>query len=175
MRYLGVLLGLLCTISISGREGEAADSVASHPLSVRDVFKQMPNSFIPSLSENNRLDMIDFMDSKLKAEVDNLLGGKSEMTALTDDSISIKVSDALHMTIMLLAQQQPKDSIHQVVCVAQTFGTDSMSLSTKVDFYTDRWVKLDSAPELSVADRKRVDALNLQTIVNWAKKTLKKD
>jgi hypothetical protein len=50
-----------------------------------------------------------------------------------------------------------------------------MSLSTKVDFYTDRWVKLDSAPELSVADRKRVDALNLQTIVNWAKKTLKKD
>jgi hypothetical protein len=76
---------------------------------------------------------------------------------------------------MLLAQQQPKDSINQVVCVAQTFGTDSMSLSTKVDFYTDRWVKLDSAPELSVADRKRVDALNLQTIVNWAKKTLKKD
>ena len=176
MRYLGVLLGLLCTISISGREGETTDSVASPTLSVRDVFKNAPATLLPTLSENNRLDMIDFVDSNLRAIVDNLLGGKSEMTALTDDSISLKISNALQMTILLLKPlQQPVDSISQVICVAQTFGTDSTSLSTKIDYYTQNWVKMDVLPEFSVADKKRIEALDLQTIANWDAITLKKD
>ena len=175
MRYLGVLFGLLCTMSISGREGETTDSMASPPLSIRDAFKQMPTSILPTLSENNRLDMIDFLDSKLKAEVDNLLGGKSEMTALSDDSISIRVSEALYMTILLLKPSQPTDSLKQIICVAQTFGSDSLSLSTKIDFYTDKWEKLESTPDLFKADKDRISALDLQTIVNWNKEILKKD
>ena len=175
MRYLGVLLGLLCTLSISGREGETTDSVVSPTLSIREAFKQMPSSILPTLSENNRLDMIDFIDSKLKAEVDNLLGGKSEMTVLSDDSISIKVSDALQMTILLLTPAQPTDSIRQIICVAQTYGTDSISLSTKFDYYTNKWVKVDTTPILLEADKKRIKTLDLQTIVNWNKGILKKD
>ena len=175
MRYLGVLLGLLCTLSISGREGEATDSVASPTLSIREVFKQMPSSLLPTLSENNRLDMIDFIDSKLKAEVDNLLGGKSEMTALSDDSISIRVSDALQMSILLLKPAQLTDSISQIICVAQTYGTDSISLSTKFDYYTNKWVQIDATPILSDADKKRINTLDLQTIVNWNSVILKKD
>lgn len=175
MRYLGVLLGLLCTMSISGREGETTDSMASPPLSIRDAFKQMPTSILPTLSENNRLDMIDFLDSKLKAEVDNLLDGKSEMTALSDDSISIRVSEALHMTLLLLKPSLPTDSLKQIICVAQTYGSDSLSLSTKIDFYTDKWEKLESTPDLFKADKDRISALDLQTIVNWNKEILKKD
>ncbi len=175
MRYLGVLLGLLCTLSISGREGETTDSVASPTLSIREVFKQMPSSLLPTLSENNRLDMIDFIDSKLKAEVDNLLGGKSEMTALSGDSISIKVSDALRMTILLLKPVQTTDSISQIICVAQTYGTDSISSSTKFEYYTNKWVKTDGTPFISEADNKRINTLNLQTIVNWNDIILKKD
>ena len=168
-------MGLLCTMSISGREGEATDSVASPTVSIREAFKQMPTSLLPTLSENNRLDMIDFIDSNLKAEVDNLLGGKSEMTALSDDSISIKVSDALQMTVLLLKPLSPIDSIDQVICIAQTFGTDSLSLSTKIEYYSPEWVKLDSTPNFSSADKKRIDALDLQTIANWDAITLKKD
>ena len=175
MRLLGVFLGLLFTISISGREGETTDSVASPLLSIREVFKQMPTSLLPTLSENNRLDMIDFIDSKLKAEVDNIFGGKSEMTALSDDSISIRVSDALRITILLLKPSQSLDNINQIICMVQTFGTDSLSLSTNVDFYTNKWVKTDHAPLLSEVDKKRIKTLDLQTIVNWSRETLKKD
>lgn len=135
----------------------------------------MPFSLLPSLSENNRLDMIDFIDSKLKAEVDNLLGGKSEMTALSDDSISIKVSDALQMSILLLKPAQPTDSVCQIICVGQTYGTDSISLSTKFDYYTNKWAKVDAAPFLSDADKNRIKPLDLQTIVKWNKTILKKD
>ncbi|MBP5338143.1 MAG: DUF3256 family protein [Prevotella sp.] len=62
---------------------------------MRDVFKAMPDSVLPTLTTNNRLDMIDFMEAKMKAEVTNLLDGKSEMLALTGDSLCIRMSDAL--------------------------------------------------------------------------------
>ena len=54
-------------------------------LSVRDALKLMPDSLVPYLSLNNRLDMVDFMDAKMRAAVDNSLGGESEMTFLSDD------------------------------------------------------------------------------------------
>ena len=42
---------------------------------MRDVFRQMPDSIVPYLTENNRLDFIDFIDSNMKAEVTNAFGG----------------------------------------------------------------------------------------------------
>ena len=60
-------------------------------LTIRDVFKSMPDSLMPYLSNNNRLDFIDFMDSNMKAEVKNQFGGNSIMTALTEDSLSISL------------------------------------------------------------------------------------
>ena len=56
---------------------------------VREVFKSMPDSLAPYLTTNNRLDMIDFMDAKMKSVVTNLLEGETEMLALTDDSLSV--------------------------------------------------------------------------------------
>ena len=103
MRYLGVLIAFIFfLLSIQSRAGETIDSLVSPALSIREVFKNMPYSLMPELSENNRLDMIDFIDSSLKAEVENRFGGKSEMLALTDDSISIRISNALRMTILLI-------------------------------------------------------------------------
>ena len=75
---------------------------SAQDLMIRDVFKQMPASLLPTLSENNRLDMLDFMDSKMKAEVTNRLGGKSEMTLLTDTTLSIRMSEALKVDMLLL-------------------------------------------------------------------------
>ena len=49
---------------------------------MRDVFLRMPDGLLPYLTENNRLDFIDFMDSGMKAVVNNELGGKSEMLSL---------------------------------------------------------------------------------------------
>ena len=86
MRKLFVFL--LLSIAVSGMAE-----------TIRDVFKAMPDSLMPYLTTNNRLDMIDFMDAKMKAEVTNKLDGESEMLFLSDDSLSIKMSDALTLEL----------------------------------------------------------------------------
>lgn len=50
----------------------------------------------------------------------------SEMTALTDDSLSIRMSNALQVDMLLLKLDQPVDSIQQVVVFSQAFLTDSV-------------------------------------------------
>ena len=45
-------------------------------------FTNMPDSICPLLTAVNRADFIDFLESKMKAEVTNRLGGKSEMTQI---------------------------------------------------------------------------------------------
>jgi hypothetical protein len=157
---------LFLILTISGR---------AEDVRMKDVFRLMPDSLLPTLSANNRLDMIDFMDSQMKAEVTNLLGGKSEMTALSDDSLTIRMSDALTVQMLLLKPQEMIDSCSQVVCLLQIFGTDSLNLDTKIDFYTPQWQKLDERPQLSESDARRVSALDTKTILNFMDAILKKD
>ena len=84
---------------------------SAQELKLRDVFRQIPDSLMPTLSVNNRLDFIDFMDSNMKAAVRNQLGGMSEMTALTDDSLSVRMSDALRIDMLLLTLDVPMDTL----------------------------------------------------------------
>ncbi len=66
-----------------------------------EVFRQMPDSLLPYLTANNRLDMIDFMEAKMKAEVDHALEGTSQMTFLSEDSLSIKMNGSLRVDMRL--------------------------------------------------------------------------
>ena len=57
------LVAALCALSIG--------QVCAQDLKMRDVFNHMPDSLMPYLSHNNRLDFIDFIDSNMKSEVRN--------------------------------------------------------------------------------------------------------
>ena len=153
--------------------GMPAGSAAQQ--TIADVFREMPDSLLPTLSKNNRLDMIDFMSSGMKAEVTNRLGGRSEMTALTDDSLCVRISQALTVTCLLLTPEEPVDSCHQIVCMVRTYGIDETTLHTVVDYFTPQWVTIQEKPLLNDAAYDRIGALDLQTILNWEDKTLKKD
>ena len=50
-----------------------------------DIIKDMPDSIMPLLTKNDRLDFIDYLASNMKAEVTNRLGGKSEMTTISNN------------------------------------------------------------------------------------------
>ena len=143
---------------------------------MRYVFRQVPDSLMPYLSANDRLDFIDFMDSSMKAEVKNSLGGTSEMTVLTADSLSIRMSPALRVDMFLAKPLVPvADSCCVVVCFVQTFGTDSLSMESTVSYFTSQWRRLASAPELSAADKQRISSLNVQTILKRDDEILKKN
>ena len=108
-----VALAFMMTININAQRKMAA------------LFKEMPDSILSVLTKNNRLDMIDFMDAKMMAQVTNLLDGKSEMTMLADDSLKIKMSDVMSVKMMVVDAKEEYDSCKQVVCMISTYTIPS--------------------------------------------------
>ena len=140
-------------------------SSAQEP-SMRDVFRQMPDSLMPYLTQNDRLDFIDFIDSNMKAEVSNRMGGSSELTALTSDSLSIRMSDALRVDMLLLALDEPIDTIRQVVVMAETFLVDSIYGETVCSMFSTDWQPLTAVTiPWNAAQQKRIESLRLQNIL----------
>ena len=136
-------------------------------LTIRDVFKSMPDSLMPYLSNNNRLDFIDFMDSNMKAEVKNQFGGNSIMTALTEDSLSIHMNHAMRVDMLLLNLDAPVDTIRQVVVLAETFVTDSVYGESCVKYYTPNWQPIYQSIPWSEIQQQRIERILLQNILKW--------
>lgn len=163
MRHLALFLCMALSLSASAGDG----------ITLRDVFRQMPDSLMPTLTQNNRLDFLDFLDAGMKAEVKNRLGGTSVMMTLTADSLSLQVSPALRVDMLLLPLAEPIDSMNQVVVVGETFLADSVYGETAVRYFSTDW-KLIPTPPLSEIQQKRIDGLKLQTILKWNNDVLNK-
>ena len=117
--------------------------------SISELFKAMPDSLLPYLTTNNRLDMLDFMEAKMKAEVTNLLDGKSEMTALTHDSLSIRMNGVLNIDMKVINVAEPVDSSTQVIRVVRTYRLNENQTERIADVYSSVWRKLSSVVEQS--------------------------
>jgi len=129
-----------------------AQQPSNTSLCVRDLFKQMPDSIIPYLTPNNRLDMLDFWDSGMHADVKNELDGHSQLTMLRDSCLTVQLSEACRLDLVLLASRQAVDSVPAVVCAIFTLGIGSPSSATavpaikprqsEVRFYSASWRRL---------------------------------
>ena len=146
---------------------------SAQELALRDVFRQMPDSLLPTLTQNNRLDFLDFLDAGMKAEVKNRLGGTSVMTVLTSDSLSLQVSASLRVDMLLLPLAEPLDSVNQIVVVGETYLADSVYGETTVRYFTIDWKPLP-VPPLSENQQKRIEEFSLQTILKWSDELLNK-
>ena len=96
----------------------------------KTCFKNMPDSICPLLSAVNRADFIDFLESKMKAEVTNSFGGKSEMTELSPDYIHVKMTPQSSWQMKLL----PINDSTKVICVVATVCAPACD--SHVKFYT---------------------------------------
>ena len=83
---------------------------------MRQWFVAMPDSVMPLLTKNNRLDFIDFVDSGMDAVVTNRLEGKSMMNMLSDDYLHIEYTQTCDVTMKLLAVNDSLD----VLCMVTT-------------------------------------------------------
>lgn len=117
---------------------------------MRDMLKTMPDSLVPYLSENNRLDMIDFVDTNMEAIVTNTLGGKSQMNKLTDNYVSIRLNESSDLAMRLLDVETPVDSARQIVCVVTTYGTDIRE--STIRFFSLSWKPLPMTDYLLLPD-----------------------
>ena len=135
--------------------GATISQASAQSVQIRDAFREMPDSLMPYLSKNNRLDFIDFLDSGMKAEVHNQLGGTSQMLSLGDDSLSIQMNPSLRVDMVAL------DS---VVAVVETFLVDSIYGESRVHYYSATWQPI-AQPVLTEAQQQRIRRLELQNIV----------
>ncbi len=106
---------------------------------MRQWFAAMPDSVMPLLTKNNRLDFIDFLDSKMEAIVTNRLDGKSRMATLTDDYLLINYTKSCDVAMKLL----PINDTADVLCMVSTVRT--MVDDSRVAFFDEEWQPLDAA------------------------------
>lgn len=133
-------------------------NVSGQTVTVRDVFKLMPDSLLPCLTQNNKLDLLDFVDSKMDADVKNKLDEHTRLTRLTDSFMHIDVSEASTIELRLLKPTAMlPDTADAVVCFAQTLGGDNGE--TVVNLYTSKWHLLETI-ELSLPPLVLPDTLN---------------
>lgn len=111
-------------------------------IEIRDVFRQMPDTVVPYLSQNNRLDLVDFVDSGMKAEVENRLGGNTVLEVLGTDYLKARLTPSTRLEMKLLPCEggAVPDSLDRVVCVVMTYG-DSIRQSS-VRFFSTGWAPL---------------------------------
>ena len=113
------------------------------------LFKEMPDSLMPYLTKNNRLDMLDFMEAGMKAEVTNRLEGRSVMTFLSADSLFLQLSDVLTVGMKLQQVDEPIDSSRVLIRVLRTYVVNEKQAECIEDVYTSAWRCLQSKMERS--------------------------
>ena len=121
-RRLLIIVGFFCALSVGAQE-------------MRTVFISMPDSIAPLLTKVNKEDCVDFLDSKMKAEVTNRFGGKSEMKELTKDYVLIQTTPSSSMEMKLL----PVNDSIKVVCMVKTVYASACD--SQIHFYTSDWSK----------------------------------
>ena len=99
----------------------------------KKVFINMPDSLSPLLTSVNRADLVDFLESKMKAQVENRFGNKSEMTDLGKDYIRIQMTPQTTWQMKLLALNDTT----RVICTISTACAPVCDSS--IQFYSIDW------------------------------------
>ena len=143
MKIRRQIMMALCAMAVSLADAQTHAVEPSLSIDViKAFFAQMPDSVVPHMTKNNRLDMMDFMDAKMKAEVTNKLGGKSEMTDMSASYMRITISKSCDMQIRSL-HSAAGDTL---MAVAITIGATDSELFV----YDLQWNRIgdDMMPEL---------------------------
>ena len=116
-----------------------ATSLSGWAQQVRQSFINMPDSLSALLTQVNREDFFDFLDSNMKAEVNNRLEGKSEMTRLSDDFLEVKMTTKSTYQLKVLHTNDGTD----VLCAVSTVC--GSACDSHIRFFTTDWQPLDAA------------------------------
>ncbi len=74
--------------------GAASILPAQAQITSTQAFSTAPRKVLPLLSEDTRLDMIDYYNSNMTTASDNDLGGRSRITSLSPEQLTVQLTDA---------------------------------------------------------------------------------
>lgn len=157
MKRKSLFLLLLCFAGIL--------HVGAQQVSMRDVFSHMPDSLLPYLSQNNRLDLIDFAESEMAAEITNTFDERVKLSKLTSDYLKLELSRSSSVEMRLLPSTELlSDTTKTIVCLVTSFG-ETTPFST-ITFYTSKWTPLPLEDPITANKDKlivRPDTMSIET------------
>lgn len=105
---------------------------------IAGYFKSMPADMTPALADVNKADLVDFLNSNMRAVVKNKFDDTVEMRKMTDTYISLQTSKVGNMQLKLLRAADGSDVVCVVTTMCPSFCTSRM------DFYDGKWEAVDS-------------------------------
>lgn len=107
-------------------------------LTATEAFTSAPVKVFPLLDPSTRMDMVDYFNSGMSRTSTNNLNGQSAVTALSPNSLSVKMTDSSTAQIIVL----PADK-NQVVAVISTVAAPG--LDSSISFFDPDWNQLEAA------------------------------
>lgn len=104
--------------------------------SLKDLWVSMPDSLLPTLDRNLRLELVELEEMGVKPNVKNLLGEECDMDTLTNDYLECTTSKAARLQMIYL----PSSAGDSVLCVTKTFRAPSKE--SEIRFYDQGWRQL---------------------------------
>ncbi len=131
-----------------------------HAQSLKDFFLKMPQEVCPSLSEYNKLEIVDNQKNGKAMQTRNLFSKFAYMETLTDNYAHLKLSSNSKKEMKLL----PLNNGGHIIMVISTVDADSISDSS-ISFYDTKWIPLNSTDYIDepVSDRFRSISVAVET------------
>lgn len=111
--------------------------VSAKSADIRTLFVEMPDSIMPLLTKNNKLDCLDYLDIDMPSNVTNRFGGNSQLKFVKEDMLSVQMTSVSDVDLKLLYD---KDSTLTIVLVETMCGG---YCDSKISFYNEKWEKLN--------------------------------
>ena len=113
-------------------------NINSQNMHMAVLFKQMPDSLMPYLTTNNKLDMLDFIDAGMEAKVTNKFDGESILCELDSTYLKLKLNTSVEVEMKLLASSNLlNDSTKHLICIVTTYG--DLIKESVLKLFTSKW------------------------------------
>ncbi len=89
----------------------------------RRLFADAPVGVIDTFDRNTRLDMLDYFRNGMTTASQNVFGGQSRITALSDSSLTVEISSRSRMQFAMLPQKS--DTVVVIIETVDTPVADS--------------------------------------------------
>ena len=114
-------------------------SLGMEAKSMKDLLVSMPDSVVPYLNHNLRLEFTELQEMGVKAEVKNLLGETSVMDTLTADFAQLRTSKSA----ILQMKKLPSANGDSLLCVVKTFA--GVEKESELYLFNQDWQEQDAS------------------------------
>lgn len=116
-------------------------------ITATDAFTTAPRKVLPLLDNNARLDMVDYFNSNMTTGTGNAYGGKSRITAISPEKVTVAMTDASTWDFIVLPGKTPMIA---VITTVATPAPDSRMTVYSQDWSRDMTAQVFKKPTLDM-------------------------